>query len=611
MWLVYLLAGAVIPLLISPGLLFHYDIAPKIVLLAAAAALALLRFRELPGEATALWSRREGRWFIALAAAQLTWFGITAATSTRPWLSLFGSGWRRFGFIEALSLVVIAIAVSAALSARPGGIRPLLRVIVCAGLLGSVYGISQYFGVDPLQPATVYLAHAGDSTIVRPPGTMGHADYFGWWLAIEFFCSIALAKIDLGPWKRLATITAVCVGVAVLLSGTRAAMLAIVVGLVGMALESPSSIRFRRRHFAAAGLAVILLAAFLVSPAGARLRARAVWAGDEPAGGARPLIWRDSLRMAAARPVLGFGPETFLAAFATYQSEDLSRLFPDFHHESPHNVPLDALTSMGAPGLLLVAAWAALAGFAVAGARRATSPIAAPLLAALIASAAAGMFSAASPCPVLLSLLIIGILIASCSPETRQTDAPRNDGARLRWLLYPICGSLALTLVAFGAVYAVMEFRLDRFKENPGASSYQSLLEVSLPGAADDLYASRVLQQECGKRGSFVEYVMCTQQAVRAGGRALRTADDIANAWYSLAMLSASQNDIRGTRREIEAAVSASPNWFKPHWALARLLLQTGETRQANAEATRAGFLDSNRDPEVVKTLQDLTARQR
>jgi hypothetical protein len=232
-------------------------------------------------------------------------------------------------------------------------------------------------------------------------------------------------------------------------------------------------------------------------------------------------------------------------------------------------------------------------------------------LAALIASAAAGMFSAASPCPVLLSLLVIGILIASCSPETRQTDAPRNDGARLRWLLYPICGSLALTLVAFGAVYAVMEFRLDRFKENPGASSYQSLLEVSLPGAADDLYASRVLQQECGKRGSFVEYVMCTQQAVRAGGRALRTADDIANAWYSLAMLSASQNDIRGTRREIEAAVSASPNWFKPHWALARLLLQTGETRQANAEATRAGFLDSNRDPEVVKTLQDLTARQR
>jgi hypothetical protein len=156
-----------------------------------------------------------------------------------------------------------------------------------------------------------------------------------------------------------------------------------------------------------------------------------------------------------------------------------------------------------------------------------------------------------------------------------------------------------------------MEFRLERFRENPGGTSYQSLLSVSLPGAAEDLYASRVLQRECGKQVSFAGYITCRQQALRAGARALRSADDIANAWYSLSMLSASQNDIVGTRRGIEAAAHASPNWFKPHWALARLLSQTGDTNRAAAEAVRAAFLDSNRDPEVVKTLLDLNAQRK
>jgi hypothetical protein len=166
-------------------------------------------------------------------------------------------------------------------------------------------------------------------------------------------------------------------------------------------------------------------------------------------------------------------------------------------------------------------------------------------------------------------------------------------------------------MVAFGVVFAVSEFRLERFREHPSGVSYQSLLDVALPGAGEDLYVSRVLQQGCGRRVDFVEYVTCRQRAMQAGGRALRTADDIANAWYSLSMLSASQNDITGTRRELMEAVQASPHWFKPHWALARLLAQTGETQQASAEASRAAFLDSNHDPEVVETLGELNVRLR
>ena len=93
--------------------------------------------------------------------------------------------------------------------------------------------------------------------------------------------------------------------------------------------------------------------------------------------------------------------------------------------------------------------------------------------------------------------------------------------------------------------------------------------------------------------------------------RALRSADDTANAWYSLSVLSAAQNEMIWTRKGLEQAELASPNWFKPHWALARLLSKTGETEQAAAEARRAAFLDANRDPEVVSTAAELTASRR
>jgi hypothetical protein len=427
---------------------------------------------------------------------------------------------------------------------------------------------------------------------------MGHADYFGWWLAIEFFCGIALFRIESGLWKIFATVAAVTIASAIVLSGTRAAMLAVVCGLAGLIAMHRSGFRVRTRHMVAAAAAGLFCIAFYFSPAGALLRARVVWSGDEPLGGARPLLWRDSLHMASARPLTGFGPETYLTAFAPWQSEDLSRLFPDYHHESPHNLAFDALTSMGIPGLLLLIAWGVLVWRAAAAARRNGSRIAIPLAAASIASAAASMFSAASPGPVLLSFLALAILIAEC-PATEAV------GARP-----PLAGLWAPALAAgffvFAAFLGVYEFRLQQFSHQPSEASYRAMLRTSLPGAADDLYASRLLQLACQRRTNVASYVGCIQQTLQAAARGLHTDDDIANAWYNVAMLSAVQKNLEGTRQGLLEASKASPNWFKPHWTLANLLSQSGEKTQAKSQAERAAFLDSNRDPQVVETVTKL-----
>ncbi len=151
---------------------------------------------------------------------------------------------------------------------------------------------------------------------------------------------------------------------------------------------------------------------------------------------------------------------------------------------------------------------------------------------------------------------------------------------------------------------------MQEFSRQPDEAHYLAFERVSLPGAGEDLYASRVLQQVCAKRVNFTSFMLCRQQTMRASSKALKSSDDLANAWFSLSMLSAAQNEPIWTRRSLEEAIQVSPNWFKPHWALARFLWQTGDKTQAAAEATRAAFLDSNRDPEVVETAGQLTARK-
>jgi O-antigen ligase len=69
--------------------------------------------------------------------------------------------------------------------------------------------------------------------------------------------------------------------------------------------------------------------------------------------------------MSGARWPAGYGPETFIAGFALHQSADLGRAYPDFYHESPHNIYLDTLVAQGVAGPVLLLALAA-SGFAAA-----------------------------------------------------------------------------------------------------------------------------------------------------------------------------------------------------------------------------------------------------
>jgi O-antigen ligase len=117
----------------------------------------------------------------------------------------------------------------------------------------------------------------------------------------------------------------------------------------------------RRSVAVAAGLGVAAIA-FYVSPAGWNLHSRVRWFREDPRGGARLQLWRDTLAMSLHRLPTGFGPEVFTAQFPHYESEQLPESYPDFAHESPHNMFLDALVAGGLPGLVILGAMALCAG---------------------------------------------------------------------------------------------------------------------------------------------------------------------------------------------------------------------------------------------------------
>src|SRR5580693_6926261 len=200
-----LLITALVPLAIAPGLLSAFDITPKITILLFCESVLLLFCKQLVNGLQRLYESTSGRLFMAFLT--LEWLSSLASTlwSSNPRLSAVGSSWRRDGLIAESAILLFALMVAACFA--EGGIRSILRTAVVTGIAASLYGIAQYFGWDPFLNSKAYQAGEDIFTIVRPPATFGHADYFANWLIIVAFLSLALE--DTPIWKRLARLTTV------------------------------------------------------------------------------------------------------------------------------------------------------------------------------------------------------------------------------------------------------------------------------------------------------------------------------------------------------------------------------------------------------------------
>ncbi len=602
----FLLAAvfALIELILAPGYMFYFDITPKLVVLLAGVSAALLwgAWKVLRGAVTSVTG--PVRIFTGLLLLNVMSLGLSTAFSSSPGLSLFGTNWRLYGSIAQTAVCLFAILVVLVCAGRPERVKLLLRSVALAGAASAAYGIAQYAGWDPLLPAAAYHVGEGIWTIVRPPGTLGYASYFATWLLIAAFLSLALRALESSAaWRRMAAVSAVLSLAAMLLTGTRAAILGVVVAAVFWLAREGAQVRRRAAVFL--GIALLAGAAFYYSPAGWPMRSRARWFSEDPWGGARRDLWRDSLRMASHRLPTGYGPEVFTAEFPNYESLQLARSYPDFAHESPHNILIDALVAQGLPGLLILLALCTVCF-------RSAWRLKTPLFGAALAAATVSQQLTAFTLPTAIAFFGTAAVIVALGSERRESV--RSVNLRRATALGAAVVSAALIYVGFRLVaadhaLALVQRDLQRSNLADAAADYRRYERLRLPGGSADIWYSRAVLGLATRSGSVPLQVAAMLESGNAARRATRTAEDPFNSWYNLAVFYAAANNGPEVERSLRAAIRANAMWFKPHWTLAQVLLLEGRRDDARREAERAAELDGGKHPEVARTLDQVHER--
>jgi len=317
--------------------------------------------------------------------------------------------------------------------------------------------------------------------------------------------------------------------------------------------------------------------------------------------------------LSGSRWTAGTGPEMFAARFPHYQSVELSAAYPDFYHESPHNIFLDALAAQGVPGVLILLLTAGL-GFAAAWQARASAPrLSGALAATLAASLASQQFSVFTLSTALLFYAAVA-MPAALAPS--PAPAARAAG---KWPIFwrraaqfgAACALAVFAVRLLAADYALeaLRRRLERGDLAGAVREHACVLGWQPPGMNAELWYSRSLVLLAQKSPNLLTRVAASEQALQAAQRATASPEECQNAYYNLAALYAARNDSAGTERSLRSAIACSPNWYKPHWLLAQVLRVEGRLTEAGAEAARAVELNGGRHAEVARTLAEIRAQ--
>ena len=581
-----LTAVAVTPLALVTGLFISHDVIPKLAMLALAAALLLILYPQWSPALRTLRERPEGKIFLVLAGAQIVSLIVSTALSSQAPLSIAGTVWRRFGLIGQTCGLVVAIAVASLAASRPAWLTTFLRSVTVCGGLASVYGILQYFKIDPfLDPKLYSIDYFGG--ISRPPATMGHALYYSAYLVPVLFLAAASAFADPKRiWRRIHATVVALAATAILFSATRSAALAIIAGAFLFAWSAlRGKGRLSIRHAAAPVLVVLATAGFILSPAGANLQHRInQWQSD--VGGPRVGMWKECPALIAQHPLFGEGPDVFAGEFREVQSAELSRRFPDFYNETPHNALLDAACAQGIPGAIILTALFAIAWRAGWKADFRRNPLRTGVNAALLGILVSSMFASLTLVTSLYLWVAAGLAVALSPAETPA--AVTGDWRIPRFALaIPALALLipALLLMRQDALWADLEHAVEAndFPAARKAYSSASTAAFGLPGY--ELWASREWATLGRAIANSPDAPTAWRLAADSAARAESNGEERFSAAYQASVLQIALGNLAGAEAQAREAIRLAPNWYKAHLLHSQLLEYMGRTRESAQEA--------------------------
>jgi O-antigen ligase len=579
-------AVAITPLALIPGVFISHDVIPKLAMLALGAALLLILYPQWSPALQSLRSRRRGKIFLILVAAQILSLIVSTVLSNQIPLSLAGTVWRRFGLIGQLCTLLIAVAAGSLAASRPAWLIRLLRSITVCGGLASIYGILQYFKIDPfLDPRLYSIDYFGG--ISRPPATMGHALYFSAYLVPVVF--LAASSVFADPdrmWRRIHAVVVFLAATAILFSATRSAALAVIGGAFLFSWNAVRGTgRFSIRYAAAPVVVLAAVAAFVLSPAGANLRHRiAQWRSD--VGGPRVGMWKECPGLIAQHPIFGEGPDVFAGEFRRVQSAELSRRFPDFYNETPHNALLDAACAQGIPGAILFLSLFAIAWQAGWKPNFRQNPIRTGLNAALLGIFISSMFASLT-LVTSLYLWIAAALAVALDPAAADVAATREWRIPRLALAIPAFALLipALLLTRQDALWADLEHAVATNDFAAARDVYDSATSIAFGLPGYELWASREWATLGRGIANSPDAGTAWKVAADAAARAERNGEERFSAAYQASVLQVALGNLPAAEAQSREAIQLAPNWYKAHLLRSQLLGYMGRTQESAQEA--------------------------
>lgn len=408
---------------------------PKILVLALAAMLAVWA---VPRGSLPRWSLITG----AVAGAVLV---VSSLLASDPVSAVIGS-WPRFEGVIALTGYGVAAWLGARLLGPASTTREWGSATIAFSLAAAVLGaftVLESVGVQ-LIPSDVDRAGAllGNAT---EQGAVG--------AALALFLVLSSLRSTTATALRTVALSGVVAGAAtVILSGSRAALLALIVG--GLVLAVAEFVRSKNRVRAVIAASLILgtvtAIAFIAPTIGPRLL------GQSPLSIStitdRVLIWRDTLKVAAQHPFFGVGSDGYTDAVSAVHATDwFAEVGQQTVLDSPHNIVLQSLV-VGGPALALILVTGislAVVNF-VRNARVAESVRRDQLWSAAAGSIAVFVVLLTHPtsaATVQLALFLAGAAIAVAPVPVRRAARAVGTGALGAWA--------ALVLVALAAEVAL------------------------------------------------------------------------------------------------------------------------------------------------------------
>lgn len=584
---------AVTPLAMITGVFLSSDVIPKIFLILMGAALLVVFQQRWSSGLRILWNATAGRPFLLLLAAQLISLVISTLFSKQFSLSVAGTLWRRFGLVEQAATLVIATGVACTVALRPVWSTSLLRAVSICGGLAAFYGILQYFNIDPFLDRKLYsIEYLGG--VLRPPATMGHALYFSAYLVPVVFIAGASALSETSKaWRPIHVAVVILSCAAIVLSGTRSAALATAAGgiLFGWRRLRHGERGFSLKHAVAPALFLAGTAMFVLSPAGANLRNRMLQWKTET-GGPRLEMWRESPALIGQRPLIGLGPETFANEFRRIESVELSRTYPDFYNETPHNAFIDAACAQGIPGCLILLGVFLLGCFACRSNAAGSNSVQAGLEAALLGLLVCSMFASLTLVTLLYLWSTAGLAVALARSGVQSKSALRLGFPRL--VAVPLAGIFffaAVSLAAQDAAWASIGSAVDRrnFADASEAYSRATSLSAGMPGY--ELWASREMASLGRSLGNTPDGASCWIKAADAAALAETRSEERFNATYQSSVLAVAAGNLALAALKARETIQLAPNWYKGHLLLSQILAAVGDNQQAEHEAEASALL--------------------